>query len=207
MKQARRGDCFRARSAYAAQATAGRNADAPVPTTAPFAPASAPGVSSSARKRVRSTGPGSSSRAVQRRVKAEAGVKGRIADKQHRAMTQRRGAIQRFAHKIRANAEAAMRADDRERAEQQGGGAAGIDVPAPQRPDKRAPILRDERQAARREAIVAQALACLGEAGGAKGLIQQRLARVRVCGALRPDDDGRGGQGVGGGEEPDGIDV
>ena len=87
-----------------------------------------------------------------------------------------RGA-QRMPHQRRADAAAALRRIDGERAEQQRrAGRARRDLPEPDGADDAAVLDRDEGQPARRLAAGAQAFGGLREADRAIGGVEQRLA-------------------------------
>ncbi len=78
---------------------------------------------------------------------AEAGVVGRVAEQDHRAMAARFRGRQRVVHQRRADAELAAGRVDRQRAQHQRRHAPGADVPQPQRPDQ--PALRRTAESAR----------------------------------------------------------
>ena len=125
----------------------------------PQAPSSAPSRSSRPSSRSRSNGPGSDSSPVFCGREAEAGVIGRIAEQDHRAMAARLRRRERVVHQRGADAELAAGSLDRQRAEHQRRYAPGADVPQPHGSDQPALAHGREGKAFGGRASVAQALA------------------------------------------------
>ena len=119
--------------------------DAPVGTIMPQAPSSAPSRSSSAEQAVALERAGQRQFAGLSRREAEAGIIGRVAEQDHRAMAARLRGRQRVTHQRSADAELAAGRIDRQRAQHQRRHAPGADVPQPHGPDQ--PALAHGRKA------------------------------------------------------------
>ena len=189
--------CFRPRAArrvvpFCARDGRGLSSSAPVGTIMPLAPSSAPSRELEAEQAV------ALERAGQRQLagllgrEAEAGVIGRIAEQDHRAMAALPGDRERVVHQRGADAEAAAGGVHRQRPEHQRRPAPGADVPQPHGSNQ--PPLAHGRQgkAFGGRASVAQALAGAHMAVVAKAGIQQRFTRNDVGSTFRTDRERSG---------------
>src|SRR6185437_6447949 len=121
------------------------------------------------------------------RREAEAGIIGRVAEQDHRAMAASPGSGKGVIHQRRADAEPAVTTIDRERSQHQRRDAAGTDGPQPYGSDQLPLAHRREGKAFGGRASVTQPLAGAHLAVGAKAGIEQRLARDDVRRPLRAD--------------------
>ena len=147
----------------------------------PQAPSSAPSRSSRPSRRSRSNGPGSDKFAGLLRREAEAGVVGRVAEQDHRAMATRLRRRERVVHQRGPDAELAAGVIHRQRAEHQRRDAPGADVPQPHGSDQPALAHGREGEAFGGRASVAQALA-----GAQFGGLRQSRHRAALRAQRRP---------------------
>ena len=140
-------------AAFCARTAFGLGSGAPVGTIMPQAPSSAPSRSSRPSRRSRSNGAGQRQLAGLGGREAEAGVIGRVAEQDHRAMAARLRRRERVVHQRGADAELAAGTVNRQRAEHERRDAPGADVPQPHGAHQPALAPRPTRQGLRRARV------------------------------------------------------